>query len=102
MTDSSKATTLRAGLRAATVAVLAGLLAAPAVQAQQKQQQRGPLVLKSASYFYVGGAIDMKAKGNPISGHMYVEYMIPQQLRSPYPVVMIHGVRPSPGPARSG
>ena len=48
-------------------------------------------MLKSASYFYVGGAIDMKAKGNPIVGHMYVEYMIPQQLRSPYPIVMVHG-----------
>ena len=86
------ATTLRAGLRAAVVVAVAGLLAAPAAQAQQKQQQqRGPLVLKSASYFYVGGKIDTKAKGSPIVGHMYVEYMIPQQLRSPYPIVMVHG-----------
>ena len=84
---------LRAGLRAAVVVAVAGLLAAPAAQAQQKQQeqQRGPLVLKSASYFYVGGNIDTKAKGSPIVGHMYVEYMIPQQLRSPYPIVMVHG-----------
>ena len=91
MTNSFNATTLRAGLRAAVVVALAGLLAAPAAQAQQKQQQRGPLVLKSASYFYVGGKIDTKAKGSPIVGHMYVEYMIPQQLRSPYPIVMVHG-----------
>ena len=48
-------------------------------------------MLKSASYFYVGGKIDTKAKGSPIVGHMYVEYMIPQQLRSPYPIVMVHG-----------
>ena len=82
---------MRAGLRAAAVVAVAGLLAAPAVQAQQKQQQRGPLVLKSASYFYVGGNIDTKGKGSPIVGHMYVEYMIPQQLRSPYPIVMVHG-----------
>jgi pimeloyl-ACP methyl ester carboxylesterase len=91
MTENFNATTLRAGLRAAVVVALAGLLAAPAAQAQQKQQQRGPLVLKSASYFYVGGKIDTKAKGSPIVGHMYVEYMIPQQLRSPYPIVMVHG-----------
>jgi pimeloyl-ACP methyl ester carboxylesterase len=91
MTNSLKAPSLRAGLRIAAVAGLAGLLAASAAQAQQKQQQRGPLVLKSASYFYVGGEIDKKAKGNPIVGHMYVEYMIPQQLRSPYPIVMVHG-----------
>jgi pimeloyl-ACP methyl ester carboxylesterase len=91
MTENPNATMLRAGLRAMAVVALAGLLAAPAAQAQQKQQQRGPLVLKSASYFYVGGKIDTKGKGSPIVGHMYVEYMIPQQLRSPYPIVMIHG-----------
>jgi pimeloyl-ACP methyl ester carboxylesterase len=92
MTDSFNVTTLRAGLRAVAVVAIAGLLATPAAQAQQKQQQqRGPLVLKSASYFYVGGNIDTKGKGSPIVGHMYVEYMIPQQLRSPYPIVMVHG-----------
>ena len=32
-----------------------------------------------------------KGKGSPIVGHMYVEYMIPQRLRSPYPIVMMHG-----------
>ena len=88
MTKILNTTTLRAGLRAAVVVAVAGLLAAPAAQAQQK---RGPLVLKSASYFYVGGKIDPKGKGSPIVGHMYVEYMIPQQLRSPYPIVMVHG-----------
>ncbi len=88
MTDDVKATAFRLGLTAAVVATLAGLLAAPAAQAQQ---QRGPLVLRSASYFYVGGKIDTKGKGSPIVGHMYVEYMIPQRLRSPYPIVMVHG-----------
>src|SRR6187200_1980392 len=88
MTDDVKATAFRLGLTAAVVATLAGLLAAPAAQAQQ---QRGPLVLRSASYFYVGGNIDTKGKGSPIVGHMYVEYMIPQRLRSPYPIVMVHG-----------
>jgi pimeloyl-ACP methyl ester carboxylesterase len=91
MTKSPNNRMLRVGLRVAAVAGLAGVLVASAAQAQQRQQQRGPLVLKSASYFYVGGNIDMKAKGNPIVGHMYVEYMIPQQLRSPYPIVMVHG-----------
>ena len=91
MTNFNATDMLRIGLRAAAVVAVAGLLAAPAVQAQQKQQQRGPLVLKSASYFYVGGNIDTKGKGSPIVGHMYVEYMIPQQLRSPYPIVMVHG-----------
>jgi pimeloyl-ACP methyl ester carboxylesterase len=91
MTSTFNAATLRAGLRAAVVVAVAGLLAAPAAQAQQKQQQRGPLVLKSASYFYIGGKIDTKGKGSPIVGHMYVEYMIPQRLTSPHPIVMVHG-----------
>jgi pimeloyl-ACP methyl ester carboxylesterase len=87
MTNSSGIGAFRVATRAAAVAILAGVLAAPAAQAQQ----RGPLVLKSASYFYVGGKIDPKGKGSPIVGHMYVEYMIPQRLRSPYPIVMVHG-----------
>ena len=58
---------------------------------RKRSRQRGPLVLKSASYFYVGGKIDAKGEGSPIVGHMYVEYMIPQRLRSPYPIVMVHG-----------
>jgi pimeloyl-ACP methyl ester carboxylesterase len=95
MTNKINTTALRFGLRAASVAAIAIALAISVAQAQQRQQQpqqqRGPLVLKSASYFYIGGKIDTKGKGSPIVGHMYVEYMIPQQLRSPYPIVMVHG-----------
>ncbi len=95
MTKKTNTTALRFGLRAASVAAIAIALAISVAQAQQRQQQpqqqRGPLVLKSASYFYIGGKIDTTGKGSPIVGHMYVEYMIPQQLRSPYPIVMVHG-----------
>ncbi len=95
MTNKINTTALRFGLRAASVAAIAIALAISVAQAQQRQQQpqqqRGPLVLKSASYFYIGGKIDTKGEGSPIVGHMYVEYMIPQQLRSPYPIVMVHG-----------
>jgi pimeloyl-ACP methyl ester carboxylesterase len=94
MTNKINTTALCFGLRVAAIATIAGALVVSTAYAQQKQQpqqQRGPLVLKSASYFYVGGKIDTKAKGSPIAGHMYVEYMIPQQLRSPYPIVMVHG-----------
>jgi pimeloyl-ACP methyl ester carboxylesterase len=78
-------------IRTSAVAVAAGAaLALLAVQPAQAQQ-RGPLMLKKSSYFYVGGKIDTKAKGSPVVGHMYVEYMIPQWLRSPYPIVMVHG-----------
>jgi pimeloyl-ACP methyl ester carboxylesterase len=91
MPDKSIDEILRAVFRTVTAVAVTGLLAASSAQAQQKQQQRGPLVLKSASYFYIGGTIDKTGKGSPIVGHMYVEYMIPQRLRSPYPVVMVHG-----------
>jgi len=63
------------------------LLAAPFARAQQQ----GPLVLAKSSYFFVGGKIDPAVEGSPMVGQMYVEYMIPQGLTHPYPVVMIHG-----------
>ena len=64
-----------------------GLMASPVAYAQDK----GPLVLAKASYFFVGGKIDSSVDGSPPVGHMYVEYMIPQRLRHPYPVIMVHG-----------
>ena len=63
------------------------LLAAPPARAQE----RGPLALASASYFFVGGKIDTSVEGSPMVGHMYVEYMIPARRRHPYPIVMVHG-----------
>ncbi len=63
------------------------LLAAPLARAQDG----GPLVLAKSSYFFVGGKIDPAVEGSPMVGQMYVEYMIPQSLTHPYPVVMVHG-----------
>ena len=54
-------------------------------------QERGPLTLAKSSYFFVGGGIDTSLEGSPMVGQMYVEYMIPQRQRHPYPVVMVHG-----------
>ena len=71
----------------ATVISTAMLLAAPSARAQE----RGPLALASASYFFVGGKIDTSVEGSPMVGHMYVEYMIPARRRHPYPIVMVHG-----------
>ena len=77
-------TTLRAGLRAAVVVAVAGLLAAPAAQAQQKQQQqRGPLVLEVRATSMSAARSIPNAKGSPIVGHMYVEYMIPRGCARP-------------------
>jgi pimeloyl-ACP methyl ester carboxylesterase len=54
-------------------------------------QEHGPLVLAKSSYFFVGGHIDDSVEGSPMVGQMYVEYMIPQRQRHPFPVVMVHG-----------
>jgi pimeloyl-ACP methyl ester carboxylesterase len=54
-------------------------------------QERGPLNLARASYFFVGGKIDTAAEGSPTLGQMYVEYMIPARKTHPYPIVMVHG-----------
>ena len=58
----------------AMVVSAAVLLAASLAHAQE----RGPLTLASASYFFVGGKIDTSAEGSPMVGHIYVEYMIPR------------------------
>ncbi len=71
----------------AIVLICGLLLAAPLARAQEG----GPLVLAKSSYFFVGGKIDPAVEGSPMVGQMYVEYMIPQSLTHPYPVVMVHG-----------
>jgi pimeloyl-ACP methyl ester carboxylesterase len=76
----------RSGAMAVAVS-LALLLAAPLAQAQE----RGPLALAKASYFFVGGKIDTSAEGSPMVGQMYVEYMIPARRSHPFPIVMVHG-----------
>src|ERR1700692_18540 len=50
-----------------------------------------PLVIAKQGYFFVGGRIDTSLEGSPMVGQMYVEFQIPQELKHPYPVVMIHG-----------
>jgi pimeloyl-ACP methyl ester carboxylesterase len=59
--------------------------------AARKRQARKPLVLDTFGYFYVGGRIDHSVQGSPMVGQMYVEYFIPHERKSPYPIVMIHG-----------
>src|SRR6266849_2400856 len=54
-------------------------------------QERGPLSLAQASYFFVVGKIDTSAEGSPMFGQVYVEYMIPARRSHPYPIVMVHG-----------
>ena len=71
----------------ALMSALASLIGMPSARAQE----RGPLNLARASYFFVGGKIDTTREGSPMIGQMYVEYMIPARRTHPYPIVMVHG-----------
>ena len=80
------------GLAAAFRSPLGALLASsPGITSSASAADEPPLVLAKASYFFVGGKIDPSVEGSPMVGQMYVEYMIPQTLRHPYPVIMVHG-----------
>lgn len=51
-----------------------------------------PLNLAAQGFFWTGGElIDHPAAGTAMRGQQYVEYWIPQDLRRPLPIVMIHG-----------
>jgi pimeloyl-ACP methyl ester carboxylesterase len=78
----------RFALRILRTLLLGAVLLAPPLA---RAQEGGPLVLAKSSYFFVGGKIDGSVEGSPMVGQMYVEYMIPQRLLHPYPVVMVHG-----------
>jgi hypothetical protein len=74
-----------------TIMCAATISAALSASAPLAAQERGPLSLASASYFFVGGRIDSSVEGSPTVGQMYVESMIPARRRHPYPIVMVHG-----------
>jgi len=59
--------------------------------ADRKRATHRPLALATSGYLYAGGKLDRAIEGTPMVGQMYAEFFIPQRLRSPYPIVMIHG-----------
>lgn len=63
------------------------LATAPAVTSADEP----PMVIAKSGYLYAGGKIDHSVPGSPMVGQMYAEFWIPQNLRQPYPIVMIHG-----------
>jgi pimeloyl-ACP methyl ester carboxylesterase len=77
----------RRDFAAATVGALAAIsdLAAQTVPSNN-------LDLAEWSYFWIGVERAELARGTVVNGRqMYVEYMVPAQLRHPYPIVMVHG-----------
>jgi pimeloyl-ACP methyl ester carboxylesterase len=50
-----------------------------------------PLTLAAQGFFWVGGEVRETRTGPVLRAQMYVEYWIPQALRHPWPIVMVHG-----------
>src|SRR6185312_11206213 len=50
-----------------------------------------PLVIAKEGYMFVGGTYHTFQGAQYVSGQAYVEYQIPQNLKHPYPIVMIEG-----------
>ena len=72
----------------------AGALAIVSNIAGQTSSTKAPLPLDLAewSYFWIGVERADLARGTVVNGRqMYVEYMVPAQLRHPWPIVMVHG-----------
>ena len=59
--------------------------------AKRMRSAAKPLTIARSGHLYAGGRIDRSIAGSPMIGQMYAEFWIPQRLRCPYPVVMIHG-----------
>ena len=84
------------GVAGAAAAAL-GSLAAPAEAGALAQQTAAastkiPLDVAEWSYMWVNVKRAETARGAFVGGQqMYVEYMIPAQVRHPFPVVLVHG-----------
>src|SRR6185503_7059796 len=86
---------------AGAAAAALGPLALPADAAALAQQTAGaaariPLDVAEWSYMWVNVKRAETARGAFVGGQqMYVEYMIPAQVRHPFPVVLVHGGFPA-------
>ncbi|PXW27242.1 alpha/beta hydrolase [Paraburkholderia caballeronis] len=76
----------------ASYALSSVLLCAASLAVDASAAQNAPLPVADHGYFYVGGQYQKDANGQQrMFGQMFVQYEIPQTVRHPYPIVMIHG-----------
>jgi pimeloyl-ACP methyl ester carboxylesterase len=47
--------------------------------------------LANMGYFWVGAEVQKKDYGTVVIGQMYVQHLIPEQIRQPLPIVLVHG-----------
>jgi pimeloyl-ACP methyl ester carboxylesterase len=62
---------------------------APAVR--KRGTESTAMKLSNMGCFWVGAEIQKKEYGTVVFGQMYVQYLIPEQIRHPLPVVLVHG-----------
>jgi len=75
----------------ATLALLLSAGAGAALAQDGQSSKKGPLVIAKQGYFYVGGTYQTVGTTQYVTGQAYVEYQIPQNVKHPYPIVMIEG-----------
>jgi pimeloyl-ACP methyl ester carboxylesterase len=59
--------------------------------AAKKNPDAVALELSEQGHFWVGTEVKKMPYGNIVAGQMYVQYLFPQNVRHPYPVVLVHG-----------
>ena len=62
---------------------------APAVR--KRGAESTAMKLANMGYFWVGAEPQKRDYGTIVVGQMYVQYLIPEQIRHPLPVVLVHG-----------
>ena len=62
---------------------------APAIR--KRGTESTALRLSNMGYFWVGPEVTKKDYGTVVVGQMYVQYLIPEQIRQPIPIVLVHG-----------
>jgi pimeloyl-ACP methyl ester carboxylesterase len=71
--------------------ILKWLSAVVAVGLGAGNAHAAPLVLAQNGSFYVGGKMTEIDGRAVMTGHMYVEFMIPARRTHPYPLILVHG-----------
>lgn len=66
-------------------------VALAAVALSAARAETPPLALAAHGYFFAGGQYVESGGKRLMAGQMYVEYMTPERVTHPYPIIMIHG-----------
>jgi pimeloyl-ACP methyl ester carboxylesterase len=62
---------------------------APAIR--KRGTESTALKLANTGFFWVGAEVQKKDYGTVVVGQMYVQYLIPEVVRQPIPIVLVHG-----------